>query len=174
MPSCYTFHHHQATCHWLIAHPAIPRSISRLTQHFAKVEATAHSGSPRPSHGYRYTRKRISTLIAVDDRWLLALPVSVRWLPVSVQYANRTDTTIVSYRDCAIFSAFGKEFPKFCSLVYSGGLSRDLDEIFVEIQDPSKWFHQENKSCDFLRVFLLGAFSPGFEERRSSFRDLTI
>ncbi|KAK8600835.1 hypothetical protein V6N12_050683 [Hibiscus sabdariffa] len=39
--------------------------------------------------------------------------------------------------DCAIFSVFGKEFPKFCSLVYSGGLSRDLDEIFVEIQDPN-------------------------------------
>ncbi|KAK8600765.1 hypothetical protein V6N12_050614 [Hibiscus sabdariffa] len=73
-----------------------------------------------------------------------------------------------------VLELFGKEFPKFCSLVYSGGLSRDLDEIFVEIQDPSKWFHQENKSCDFLRVFLLGAFSPGFEERRSSFRDLTI
>ncbi|KAL4379393.1 hypothetical protein GQ457_02G023010 [Hibiscus cannabinus] len=51
MPSCYTFHHHQASCHWLIAHPTIPRSISRLTQHFAKVEATTHSGSPRPSHG---------------------------------------------------------------------------------------------------------------------------
>ncbi|KAK8682772.1 hypothetical protein V6N13_055146 [Hibiscus sabdariffa] len=84
------------------------------------------------------------------------------------------DFSIPGKRDCAIFSAFGKEFPKFCSLVYSGGLSRDLDEIFVEIQDPSKWFHQENKSCDFLRVFLLGAFSPGFEERRSSFRDLTI
>ncbi|KAK8662904.1 hypothetical protein V6N13_024790 [Hibiscus sabdariffa] len=32
---------------------------------------------------------------------------------------------------------FGKEFPSSCSLVYSGGLSRDLDEIFVEIQDPS-------------------------------------
>ncbi|KAK8557642.1 hypothetical protein V6N12_009871 [Hibiscus sabdariffa] len=32
---------------------------------------------------------------------------------------------------------FRYEFPKFCSLVYSGGLSRDLDEIFVEIQDPS-------------------------------------
>ncbi|KAK9025215.1 hypothetical protein V6N11_065111 [Hibiscus sabdariffa] len=75
---------------------------------------------------------------------------------------------------CAIFRLFGKEFQSSCSLVYSGGLSRDLDEIFVEIQDPSKWFHQENKSCDFLRVFLLGAFSPGFEERRSSFRDLTI
>ncbi|KAK8665988.1 hypothetical protein V6N13_006141 [Hibiscus sabdariffa] len=46
------------------------------------------------------------------------------------------DFSIPGKRDCAIFSAFGKEFPKFCSLVYSGGLSRDLDEIFVEIQDP--------------------------------------
>ncbi|KAK8696583.1 hypothetical protein V6N13_001716 [Hibiscus sabdariffa] len=51
---------------------------------------------------------------------------------------------------CAIFRLFWKEFPSSCSLVYSGGLSRDLDEIFVEIQDPR------------------------FEERRSSFRDLTI
>ncbi|KAK8640458.1 hypothetical protein V6N13_008211 [Hibiscus sabdariffa] len=33
--------------------------------------------------------------------------------------------------------AFRKGFPSSCSLVYSGGLSRDLDEIFVEIQDPS-------------------------------------
>ncbi|KAK8547442.1 hypothetical protein V6N12_031579 [Hibiscus sabdariffa] len=71
------------------------------------------------------------------------------------------DFSIPGKRDCAIFSAFGKEFPKFCSPVYSGGLSRDLEEIFVEIQDPSKWFHQENKSCDFLRVFLLGAFFSG-------------
>ncbi|KAK8640240.1 hypothetical protein V6N13_007999 [Hibiscus sabdariffa] len=47
------------------------------------------------------------------------------------------DFSIPGKRDCAIFFAFGKEFPKFCSLVYSGGLSRDLDEIFVEIQDPS-------------------------------------
>ncbi|KAK8700446.1 hypothetical protein V6N13_018842 [Hibiscus sabdariffa] len=38
---------------------------------------------------------------------------------------------------CAIFRLFGKEFPSSCSLVYSGGLSRDLDEIFVEIQDPT-------------------------------------
>ncbi|KAK8705029.1 hypothetical protein V6N13_048640 [Hibiscus sabdariffa] len=37
---------------------------------------------------------------------------------------------------CAIFRLFGKEYPSSCSLVYSGGLSRDLDEIFVEIQDP--------------------------------------
>ncbi|KAK9018627.1 hypothetical protein V6N11_001597 [Hibiscus sabdariffa] len=37
---------------------------------------------------------------------------------------------------CAIFRLFRKEFPSSCSLVYSGGLSRDLDEIFVEIQDP--------------------------------------
>ncbi|KAK8690320.1 hypothetical protein V6N13_089014 [Hibiscus sabdariffa] len=40
---------------------------------------------------------------------------------------------------CAIFRFFGKEFPSSCSLVYSGGLSRDLDEIFVEIQDPTAW-----------------------------------
>ncbi|KAK8708161.1 hypothetical protein V6N13_059206 [Hibiscus sabdariffa] len=54
--------------------------------------------------------------------------------------------------------AFGKEFPKFCSLVYSGGLSRDLDEIFVEIQDPSKWFHQEKKIVIFSGSFCLVRF----------------
>ncbi|KAK8509013.1 hypothetical protein V6N12_016857 [Hibiscus sabdariffa] len=35
-----------------------------------------------------------------------------------------------------LLELFRKEFPSSCSLVYSGGLSRDLDEIFVEIQDP--------------------------------------
>ncbi|KAK8697604.1 hypothetical protein V6N13_113745 [Hibiscus sabdariffa] len=52
MPSCYASYHHRITCHRLITHPTKPRSISRLTQHFAKAEDTAHLGSPRPSHGH--------------------------------------------------------------------------------------------------------------------------
>ncbi|KAK8560261.1 hypothetical protein V6N12_013061 [Hibiscus sabdariffa] len=61
---------------------------------------------------------------------------------------------------------FGKEFPSSCSLVYSSGLSRDLDEIFVEIQDPSKWFHQENKSCDFLRVLFAWCVFSGIRRTK--------
>ncbi|KAK8534678.1 hypothetical protein V6N12_057322 [Hibiscus sabdariffa] len=38
---------------------------------------------------------------------------------------------------CAISSSSGKEFPDFCSLVYSGGLSRDLDVNSMEIKDSS-------------------------------------
>ncbi|KAL4341638.1 hypothetical protein GQ457_08G027660 [Hibiscus cannabinus] len=50
MPSCYASYHHRSTSHWLVSHPTKPRSISRLTQHSTKVEATTHSGSPRSSY----------------------------------------------------------------------------------------------------------------------------
>ncbi|KAK8560131.1 hypothetical protein V6N12_012934 [Hibiscus sabdariffa] len=40
---------------------------------------------------------------------------------------------------------------KFCSLVYSGGLSRDLDEIFVEIQDPRSLLTHELMSKPLIR-----------------------
>ncbi|KAL4282982.1 hypothetical protein GQ457_16G014530 [Hibiscus cannabinus] len=39
----------------------------------------------------------------------------------------------------------GKSFRDFCSLVYSGGLSRDLDVNSVEIKDSSASCHQEIK-----------------------------
>ncbi|KAL4325974.1 hypothetical protein GQ457_11G022100 [Hibiscus cannabinus] len=50
MPSCYASYHHRTICHRLISYPTKSMSISRLTQHFTKVEATTHSGSPRSSH----------------------------------------------------------------------------------------------------------------------------
>ncbi|KAL4284111.1 hypothetical protein GQ457_16G019460 [Hibiscus cannabinus] len=50
MPSCYASYHHRTTSHRLITHPTKPRSISRLSQHFAKTEDTALLGSPRPHH----------------------------------------------------------------------------------------------------------------------------
>ncbi|KAL4353139.1 hypothetical protein GQ457_06G012110 [Hibiscus cannabinus] len=50
MPSCYASYHHRSTSHRLISHPTKPRSISRLTQHSTKVEATTHPGSPRSSY----------------------------------------------------------------------------------------------------------------------------
>ncbi|KAL4309874.1 hypothetical protein GQ457_01G016190 [Hibiscus cannabinus] len=50
MPSCYASYHHRSTSHRLISHPTKSRSISRLTQHSTKVEATTHSGSPRSSY----------------------------------------------------------------------------------------------------------------------------
>ncbi|KAL4325747.1 hypothetical protein GQ457_11G028050 [Hibiscus cannabinus] len=39
---------------------------------------------------------------------------------------------------CAIFAYFREGVSELCSLVYSGGLSRDLSEFFVEIKDPNK------------------------------------
>ncbi|KAL4348960.1 hypothetical protein GQ457_17G010060 [Hibiscus cannabinus] len=42
-----------------------------------------------------------------------------------------------------------KDFQEFCSQVYSGGLSRDLDVIFVEIKDSSASCNQEIKVVDF-------------------------
>ncbi|KAK8708635.1 hypothetical protein V6N13_059673 [Hibiscus sabdariffa] len=73
-------------------------------------------------------------------------------------------------RDCAIFFAFGKEFPKFCSLVYSGGLSRDLDEIFVEIQDPkskNKKSRRRGKHMDMLDVgcLMLATMTPELQKQ---------
>ncbi|KAL4367422.1 hypothetical protein GQ457_05G025900 [Hibiscus cannabinus] len=62
---------------------------------------------------------------------------------------------------------------ELCSLVYSGGLSRDLSEFFIEIKDPNKSFQKEIKIVIFL-WFMLGAFSPVNRKRRSSFRCLTI
>ncbi|KAL4303777.1 hypothetical protein GQ457_10G009100 [Hibiscus cannabinus] len=40
----------------------------------------------------------------------------------------------------------GRSFRDFCSLVYSGGLSRDLDVNSVEIKDSSASCHQEMKN----------------------------
>ncbi|KAL4386388.1 hypothetical protein GQ457_09G019860 [Hibiscus cannabinus] len=39
-----------------------------------------------------------------------------------------------------------RSFRDFCSLVYSGGMSRDLDVISVEIKDSSAPCHQEIKN----------------------------
>ncbi|KAL4340965.1 hypothetical protein GQ457_08G028330 [Hibiscus cannabinus] len=45
--------------------------------------------------------------------------------------------TLPGNKWCAISSSFREGVSVFCSLVYSGGLSRDLDEFFVEIRDSS-------------------------------------
>ncbi|KAL4351335.1 hypothetical protein GQ457_06G012590 [Hibiscus cannabinus] len=74
---------------------------------------------------------------------------------------------------CAIFACFREGVSELCSLVYSGGLSRDLSVFFVEIKDPNKSFQKEIKIVIFL-WFMLGAFSPVNRKRRSSFRCLTI
>ncbi|KAL4312971.1 hypothetical protein GQ457_01G029570 [Hibiscus cannabinus] len=68
---------------------------------------------------------------------------------------------------------FREGVSELCSLVYSGGLSRDLSEFFVEIKDPNKSFQKEIKIVIFLQ-FMLGAFSPVNRKRGSSFRCLTI
>ncbi|KAL4355454.1 hypothetical protein GQ457_06G012710 [Hibiscus cannabinus] len=74
---------------------------------------------------------------------------------------------------CAIFACFREGISELFSLVYSGGLSRDLSEFIVEIQDPNKSFQKEIEIVIFLR-FMLCAFSPVNRKRRSSFRCLTI
>ncbi|KAL4318123.1 hypothetical protein GQ457_18G012190 [Hibiscus cannabinus] len=69
-------------------------------------------------------------------------------------------------------------FRDFCSLVYSGGLSRDLDVNSVEIKDSSASCHQEIKllispvkfqDWCFLRLseehcFLIPKFANWFEK----------
>ncbi|KAL4279658.1 hypothetical protein GQ457_03G016550 [Hibiscus cannabinus] len=69
-------------------------------------------------------------------------------------------TSLPGRKGLCDFFIFGKEFPDFHSLVYSGGLSRDLDEIFVEIQDSSASYHQEIKVVISL-VNLVSAIFPG-------------
>ncbi|KAL4303366.1 hypothetical protein GQ457_10G009220 [Hibiscus cannabinus] len=71
------------------------------------------------------------------------------------------------------FSSFREGVSELCSFVYSGGLSRDLSEFIVEIQDPNKSFQKEIKIVIFLR-FMHIAFSLVNRKRRSSFRCLTI
>ncbi|KAL4269752.1 hypothetical protein GQ457_HM000880 [Hibiscus cannabinus] len=71
------------------------------------------------------------------------------------------------------FCLFREGVSELCSLIYSGGLSRDLSDFFVEIKDPNKSFQKEIKIVIFLR-FMLGAFSPVNRKRRCSFRCLTI
>ncbi|KAK9028452.1 hypothetical protein V6N11_025612 [Hibiscus sabdariffa] len=51
------------------------------------------------------------------------------------------------------------EFSDFFSIVYSGRLSSDLYELFVEIQDPSEWFHQKIKVVNFSGILVLCDFS---------------
>ncbi|KAK8584357.1 hypothetical protein V6N12_068601 [Hibiscus sabdariffa] len=79
-------------------------------------------------------------LSQVSQRYKGALNVVKKFRPQSGAWVSESGGASNCWRKrgCAIFFAFGNEFPKFCSLVYSGGLSRDLDEIFVEIQDPIK------------------------------------
>ncbi|KAK8979315.1 hypothetical protein V6N11_000465 [Hibiscus sabdariffa] len=77
MPSCYASYHHQTTSHRLITHPTKPRSISRLTQHFAKAEDTALLGSPRPNreHGSLGISEAESRRAQQPDKAKLMIPL---------------------------------------------------------------------------------------------------
>ncbi|KAK8662700.1 hypothetical protein V6N13_024591 [Hibiscus sabdariffa] len=74
-------------------------------------------------------------------------------------------------RGSAIFGLFGKEFPNLFALKF-------IRVNYVEVETIFSWGLRiqvsRNQSCDFLRDFSLCAISPGTEERRSSFRVLTI
>ncbi|KAL4319018.1 hypothetical protein GQ457_18G012920 [Hibiscus cannabinus] len=54
-----------------------------------------------------------------------------------------------------------RSFRDFCSLVYSGGLSRDLDVNYVEIKDSSASCHQEIKVVDFSELKNKKSRKPG-------------
>ncbi|KAK8644688.1 hypothetical protein V6N13_123988 [Hibiscus sabdariffa] len=65
------------------------------------------------------------------------------------------------------------EFPDFCSLAYSGGLSRDLNKKFMGIQDSSASYHHEIKVvissvnfgfCDFWGNRKAKVFIPKFDD----------
>ncbi|KAK8578880.1 hypothetical protein V6N12_069224 [Hibiscus sabdariffa] len=58
-------------------------------------------------------------------------------------------TQLTGERLVRFFFFLGKSFRDFCSLVYSGGLSRDLDMISVEIKDSSASSNQKIKVVDF-------------------------
>ncbi|KAL4377566.1 hypothetical protein GQ457_02G028430 [Hibiscus cannabinus] len=79
MPSCYASYHHRSTSRQLISHPTKPRSISRLTQHSTKVEATTHSGSPRSSYDslsgmLREILAKELAAACANDKGILAFP----------------------------------------------------------------------------------------------------
>ncbi|KAL4347088.1 hypothetical protein GQ457_17G007270 [Hibiscus cannabinus] len=58
----------------------------------------------------------------------------------------------------------------FCSLVYSDGLSRDLDVISVEIKDSSASCHQEIKVVDFSGQIPILCFLRLIEEQDFRFQ----
>ncbi|KAL4278974.1 hypothetical protein GQ457_03G017340 [Hibiscus cannabinus] len=62
----------------------------------------------------------------------------------------------------------------FCSLVYLGGLSRDLDVISVEIKDLSASCHQEIKVVDFSGQIPILRFLRLTEEQGFRFEILSI
>ncbi|KAL4279363.1 hypothetical protein GQ457_03G018370 [Hibiscus cannabinus] len=74
---------------------------------------------------------------------------------------------------CDFFILSERSFQDFCSLVYSTGLSGDLDEIFVEIQDSSASHHQKIKVV-ISPVNLIYAIFGVTEKRRCSFQSSTI
>ncbi|KAL4279478.1 hypothetical protein GQ457_03G016920 [Hibiscus cannabinus] len=87
--------------------------------------------------------------------------------------ARKPHHQLTDFRECLLRNNladcnFREGVSELCSLVYSGGLGRDLSEFIVEIQDPNISFQKEIKIVIFLR-FLLSALSSGFRKRRSSF-----
>ncbi|KAL4323876.1 hypothetical protein GQ457_11G028480 [Hibiscus cannabinus] len=75
MPSCYASYHHRTTSHRLITHPTKPRSISRLTQHFAKAEATAHSGEDFKNYAeicFKAYGDRVKHWITINEPFIVA------------------------------------------------------------------------------------------------------
>ncbi|KAK9003720.1 hypothetical protein V6N11_084352 [Hibiscus sabdariffa] len=93
-----------------------------------------------------YDRNRVLYSVLMEQM----LPLRKQRNPDLIIDPNILLTASISYDEMRNMKGVSESF---CSLVYSGGLSRDLDELFVDIQDPSKWFHQKNQSRDFLWIY---------------------
>ncbi|KAL4289642.1 hypothetical protein GQ457_14G013230 [Hibiscus cannabinus] len=105
--------------------------------------------------------------------------LDLKTLKVAAYPSTRLELSHTLFPRACAFSSFpGMSFRDFCSLVYSGGLSRDLDVNSVEIKDSSASCHQEIKllispvkiqDCRFLRlteeqVFSIQKFVDWFEK----------
>ncbi|KAL4308841.1 hypothetical protein GQ457_01G019050 [Hibiscus cannabinus] len=106
--------------------PLTPRQVHEDQIHLRKsIEKAKESEKDRVEK----SKEDPKTLVAA------AYPIPLGFAP----------TSLPVNKGLCDFTVFGKQFPDFCSLVKSGGLSSDLNEIFVEIQDLSASNHQKIK-----------------------------
>ncbi|KAK8694437.1 hypothetical protein V6N13_071989 [Hibiscus sabdariffa] len=126
---------HQRSKHILICFHLIREIVDRGDVEICKVHTDDNIADPlmKPLAQQKYDRHTKS--------------LSIRYLspPNPNPTLGFAPTPYPGIGVCDFFILPERSFRDFCSLVYSGGLNRDLDEIFVEIQDSSASFHQEIK-----------------------------
>ncbi|KAL4383229.1 hypothetical protein GQ457_15G015840 [Hibiscus cannabinus] len=128
-----------------------PRSNCQATKRTPSLSVTRRKRNmhkPEKNHNFDFFLKRFVWILNLNDK---LAKIS-------------TKSTRINKR--------AKSFWDFCSLVYSGSLSRDLDVISVEIKDSSALCHQEIKIVDFSGEILGLVFSP--VNRRTRFFDSKV